>query len=148
MEKKKAVMHVESFSSKDGFLLLSVEDYGVRAMLQGLVGLCTDKYGGYMKLEMSPPYRARTTGDLSQNNKIWLMITKIAQQTGNEQQDVESAAKERAVKRGYPYRMNKLTGRYVPASMATINTVEASYLIDELYAIASEYGVDLGEEYA
>ena len=60
MEKKKAVMHVESFSSKDGFLLLSVEDYGVRAMLQGLVGLCTDKYGGYMKLEMSPPYRART----------------------------------------------------------------------------------------
>ena len=38
---------------------------------------------------------------------------------------------------------NKLTGKPVPASMTTITTVEAGYLIDELYAIASEYEINI-----
>ena len=145
MEKKKAVLKIESFSTKEGFLVLSTQDFGVRALLQGLVELCKAKYSGYVRLEMSPPYRARTTGELSQNNKIWAMITQIAQQTGNEIPDVENAVKERAIKRGYPFHLNKLTGKPVPESMKTITTVEASYLIDEMYAIASEYGLDLEE---
>lgn len=145
MEKEKAILHIDSYSSKAGQLLLSVQDYGVRAMLKDLTGLCESKYGGYVRLELSPPYRARTTGDLSQNNKIWLMITKIAEHTGNELKDVEDAAKERAIKRGYPHRFNKLTGKPIPASMSTITTVETSCLIDELYAIAAEYEVDLWE---
>ena len=84
MEKKKAIMKIESFSHKDGTLLLSVADYGVRAMLKGLVELCDNKYSGYMKLEMSPPYRPRSTGLNSQNNLIWKLITEIAKATGNE----------------------------------------------------------------
>lgn len=60
-------------------------------------------------------------------------------------EDVEIAVKERAIKRGYPYRQNKLTSRPIPASMTTINTVEAGYLIDELYLIASEYEINVGE---
>ena len=145
MEKQKAILKIESFSNKEGFLVLYAQDYGVRAMLQGLVDLCKTKYSGFIRLEMSPPYRARTTGELSQNNKIWAMITAIAQQTGNELSDVESAVKERAIKRGYPYHLNKITGKPEPASMRTITTVEASYLIDELYAIASEYDVNIEE---
>lgn len=138
MEKKKAVMKIESFSHKDGTLLLSVSDYGVRAMLKGLVELCTARYGSYVKLEMSAPYRARTTGANSQNNLIWKLLTELANYTGHDIDDLESYVKLRAIKRGYPYRTNELTGEIKPASMATINTVEASYLIEELYQIASE----------
>lgn len=145
MEKKKAVVKIEGYEQDKGLLHLYIQDYSVRAMVLGLVGVCKTSYSGYIRVEMSPPYRARTTGELSQNNKIWLMITKIAQQTGNELSDVESACKERAIKRGYPYHLNKITGKPEPASMRTISTVEASYLIDELYAIANEYNVDLGE---
>lgn len=45
-------------------------------------------------------------------------------------QDVEDAVKERAIKRGYPYKVNPITGKIVPVSMTTINTIEAGYLID------------------
>lgn len=145
MEKKKAVMKIESFSHKDGMLLLSVSDYGVKAMLKSLVELCQQKYRSYIKLEMSPPYRPRTTGSGSQNSKIWALITEIAKKTGNEIEDVEDCVKLRAVKRGYPMRENKLTGEMKPVSMRTINTVEASYLIDEIYQIASEMEIDLDE---
>ena len=145
MEKKKVILKIESFSHKEGTLLLSVADYGVRAMLKGLVELCEKKYGGYVRMDMSPPYRPRSTGQNSQNNLIWKLITVIANETGNELEDVEIAVKERALKRGYPYRQNKLTGKPVPASMATINTVEASMLIEELYQLAAEYEINLDE---
>ena len=142
MEKKKAIMKIESFSHKDGTMLLSVNDWGVRAMLQGLTELCDKKYGSYIRIELSPPYRARTTGENSQNNLIWKLITLIAKETGNELEDVEAGAKERAIKRGYPYHINKITGKPMPASMRTITTVQAGYLIDELYAIAAEYEIN------
>lgn len=145
MKKTNAIMKIESFSQKEGLLLLNVSDYAVRSNIKGLVDLCEKKYGNYIKLEMSPPCRKRTTGENSQNNLIWRLITIIAQETGNEIEDVEIAVKERAIKRGYPYRQNKLTGRPIPASMTTINTVEAGYLIDELYLIASEYEINVGE---
>lgn len=145
MDKAKLVMKIESYSIKDGMMLLSVNDYAVRAMLKGLVDLCDKKYSGYVRLEMTPPRRPRSTGPGSQNNLVWRLITLIANETGNELEDVELAAKERAVKRGYPYRVNKITGQIVPASMKTISTVEASYLIDELYQIAAEYEVDVEE---
>ena len=145
MEKKKAILKIESYSTKDGTMLLSVADYGVRAMLKGLVDLCGAKYGGYVRMDMSPPYIPRSTGQNSQNNLIWKLITVIANETGNELEDVEIAVKERALKRGYPYRQNKLTGKPIPASMATINTVEASMLIEELYQLAAEYEINLDE---
>lgn len=145
MDKKKAIMKIESFSHKDGTLLLSVDDYSVRAILQDIVALCETKYSSYIKLELSPPYKPRTTGQGSQNSLIWKLIQEIAKATGNELSDVEDAVKERAVKRGYPYKVNKLTGKIKPVSMTTINTVEAGYLIDELYQIAAEYEVDIDE---
>ena len=61
-------------------------------------------------------------------------------------QDVEDAVKERAMKRGYPYKVNLLTGKVKPASMTTINTVEAGCLIEELYQIASEMDIRLDED--
>ena len=54
--------HIESYSQKDGTLLLSVDDWAVRTAIKGVVDLCENKHGGFMKLEMSAPYKARTTG--------------------------------------------------------------------------------------
>lgn len=145
MDKAKLVMKIESYSSKDGMMLLSVNDYAVRAMLKGLVDLCDKKYSSYVKLDMSPPYRPRSTGPGSQNSHIWAHIQQIAQETGNDLDDIEDYVKERALKRGYPAKQNKLTGRVVPASMTTISTVEAGYLIDELHQLAAELGIQLEE---
>lgn len=79
---------------------------------------------------MSPPYRPRSTGKHGQNRHIWGHLQQIANETGNDLQDVEDAVKERAIKRGYPYKVNPITGKIVPVSMTTINTIEAGYLID------------------
>ena len=147
MEKKKAIMRIESYSNKDGTLLLSVSDIGVRTMLQGLVEWCQQKYGSYIKLEMSPPYKPRSTGKGSQNSKIWACIQQIAQETGNDIEDVEDFIKMKAVARGYPYKINKLTGQIRPASMTTINTVEASLLIQELQKLAAELEITLEENF-
>lgn len=145
MEKKKVILKIESFSIKDGLLLLSSPSHSVASMLHGLVTLCDDRYSGFVRCDMSPPYKPRTTGEGSQNSKIWACIQQIANETGNDLQDVEDAVKERALKRGYPYKMNPLTGRPRPASMTTINTVEASMLIEELYQLAAELEINLDE---
>ena len=37
MEKKKVIMKIESYSNKEGMLLLSVEDWSVRTAIKSLV---------------------------------------------------------------------------------------------------------------
>ena len=145
MEKKKAILKIESYSTKDGILLLSVADFGVRTMLKGLVDLCSQKHGGYIKLELSPPYKPRSTDVGGQNRHIWGHLQQIAQETGNDIDDVEDYIKQRALRRGYPTKQNKMNGEIKPASMKGINTVEANYLIDELHQLASELGIELEE---
>lgn len=85
---------------------------------------------------------AEYTKDVEMN---WAHIQQISEETGNEVSDVEDYVKLRAVKRGYPYHINKLTGEIKPESMTKINTVEASYLIDELHMIAAEMEIELYE---
>ena len=145
MDKYECIMRIENFSTKDGTLLLSVSDCGVRTAVKSVVSLCEARHGGHVQLEMCPPYRKRTTGNESQNSHIWAHIQQISEETGNEVSDVEDYVKLRAVKRGYPYHINKLTGEIKPESMTKINTVEASYLIDELHMIAAEMEIELHE---
>ena len=145
MEKKKVIMKIESFSHKDGTLLLSTSYLGVRASLKSLIELCENKHGGFVQLEMSAPYPKRTTGRGSQNSHIWGHIQQIANFTGYDIDDVEDYAKLKAVSLGYPYKTNPLTGEIKPASMKTINTVEAGYLIETLHRLASELEIELDE---
>lgn len=145
MTKVKAILRIESFSIKDGTLLLSVSDYGVRSAIKSLEELSVQKYGGYIKCEITPPYKSRTTGKGSQNSKIWAMIQEIAQATGNDIEDVEDYIKDKATARGYPFKVNKINGAMKPESMTKINTVDASLLIDELYKLAAELGITLEE---
>lgn len=145
MEKKTAVMKIESFSTKDGILVLSVSDCGVRTMIKSLSELCGNKYGSYIKLEMSPPYKPRSTCVHGQNRHIWAHIQQIANETGNDIEDVEDYIKQKATRRGYPVKQNKLTGEMKPVSMKEINTVEASYLIEEVHQLAAELEIQLEE---
>lgn len=141
MIKTKVILRIKSFS--EGDLILNASDFGVRAALKNITELCNERYGGFMKLELSPPYKPRSTGKGSQNSKIWACIQQIAQETGNDIEDVEDYIKMKAVARGYPYKVSKLTGQVKPSSMRDINTSEASLLIEELQKLASELGIVL-----
>ena len=139
MEKKKAIMKIESFSYKDGTLLLSVADYGVRAMLKGLVEFLEKNYSSYIKLEMSCPYRQRT---LPQNNRYWAKCTEFGNFTGDTKEQVSLGVKTRAMEmglwRGVDVPFSK-TGAKIPDSSATANTAEMATLEKVLDLIASEY---------
>ncbi len=145
MEKKKVIMKIENFSHKDGMLLLSTSYYEIRAVLKDIIELCEKKYSGFIRLEISPPYRARTTEVGGQNRHIWGHIQQIAQETGNDIVDVEDYIKQRATRRGYPVHENKMNGEIKPVSMKGIDTVEANYLIDELHQLAAELNIILDE---
>lgn len=139
MEKKKAIMKIESFSHKDGTLLLSVADFGVRAMLKGLVEFLEKNYSSYIKLEMSAPYRQRT---LPQNNRYWSKCTEFGNFCGMTKDEVSYGVKVRAMDMGLwrgkevPFSKN---GEKIPDSSATANTVEMATLEKVLDLIASEY---------
>lgn len=138
MEKKKAILHVDSFNN--GLVTFSVSDYGVRAMLKNLFDLCWGKYGGYVKLELSPPYRQRT---LPENAKYWAMCTEYANYLGSTKEQVSNGVKWRACDEGLwelvdvPF---SKTGKKEPKSTADSDVREMSILIDVLYRIAAEDG--------
>lgn len=104
------------------------------------------KCNGYCTIEINRPYKPRTTGKLSQNNLVWKLITIIANETGEEVNEVEHEAKMKAISRGYPYHVSSITAQAVPESMKKINTVECSYLIDTLYEIIAFLGITLEPE--
>lgn len=143
MEKTKAIMRIESYSHKDGTLLLSVSDLGVRARLKGLIELCEKKYANYIKLELSPPYRKRT---LSQNDKWWQLCTDLGNALGMTKDEVSMGIKQRAVDEGLwegvdvPF---SITGAKMPKSTTTADTAQMAVLIEVLYRVAAEMEVVL-----
>lgn len=142
MNRTTAIMQIQSFSARDGNLLLNCSDAEATARMSGLIRLCEEKYNGHVKVEICPPYKSRTTGKVSQNNKFYALITEICKETGNDLEDVKDAVKERAIKRGYPYSVNKITGQVRPYSTTNVNTVEMSYLIDEAMQLCAELGIN------
>ena len=145
MEKKKVIMKIENFSHKDGTLLLSTSYYEIRAVIKSIVDLCEQKYSGFVKIELGAPHKDRTTGPNSQNNKFWLLATKIANKTGDNIKDVERDLKERAISKGYPYHVSAITGKAIGESMTKIDTVEMSYLIETAIEVCAFLGIDSEE---
>lgn len=143
---ERVILKIKDWKRKDGILTLETENYTVRSYLENVVNFCIKNKSGFVQCEFKSPSKKRTTGEKSQNSHIWGHIQQIAMETGNEVQDIEDAIKFRAMKRGYPFHENKITNKIVPNSMTTINTVEASYLIDELHQLASELEIVLIEE--
>jgi hypothetical protein len=106
-----------------------------------LVRKCADD--SLMDVEISTPRKKRTTGEHSQNNHAHGHAQQIANETGHDMHEIETIAKHRAIKRGYPF--SDVMGVVVPKSQADISTVECGYLIDEYHAIAAELGIILQE---
>ena len=127
--------------TEDG-LLLHYPSKEIKQQILLLWEGAKENYNGYLKVDLQKPYKSRTTGKGSQNNKFYALITEICKETGNDIEDVKDALKEKAIKRGYPYRVNKLTGRLRPYSTTEINTVEMSYLIEEAIQECSELGIN------
>ena len=123
-------------------LLLHYPSASVKAELLHLWEGAKKDYNGYLKVDLQKPYKSRSTGKGSQNNLFHLIVTEICKETGNEFEDVKEALKEKAIKRGYPYTINKLTGRIRTFSTTKVNTVEMGYLIDEAKQELAELGVN------
>ena len=126
----------------DNGLLIHYPSLEIKSELKNLYERSKGKYNGYFKIDIQKPYPNRTTGEGSQNNKFYALVTEICKETGNDITDVKDALKERAIKRGYPYTVNKLTGRIRPASTTEVNTLEMSYLIEEAIQECAELGIN------
>ena len=122
-------------------LLLEYPTKAVKAKITELVQAVEKKYDGFLTVDIKKPYRSRTTGKGSQNNYFYALVTQICVETGNDMEDVKDALKERACSRGYPYRINKLSGTLKPYSTTEVNTVEMGILIDEAIKLCVELGI-------
>jgi hypothetical protein len=98
---------------------------------------------GYFQVELRKPGKPRTTGQGSQSHHINGHVAQIAQETGNDFDDVKNAAKHMALSRGYPY--HTIAGQVVPYSETELNTEQAGHLIEALHQIAAELGIQLRE---
>lgn len=129
-------------------LLIHYPTKETKAEILHLYETSKERFNGYFKIEINKPYPNRTTGEGSQNNKFYALVTEICKETGNDITDVKDYLKERAVKRGYPYEINKLTGRIKPYSTTRVDTKQMSALIEETLQLCAELGivVDVTEE--
>ena len=129
-------------------LLIHYPTKEIKAEILHLYQTSKEKYNGYFKIDIQKPYPNRTTGEGSQNNLFYALVTEICKETGNDLTDVKDYLKERAVKRGYPYEINKLTGRIKPYSTTRVDTKQMSALIEETLQLCAELGivVDVTEE--
>ena len=105
-----------------------------------------EKHNCYFTVELKLPYKSRTTGEGSQNNLFYALVTEICKETGNDLEDVKDAVKERAIKRGYPYKINPINNQIKPFSTTQVNTVEMGYLIDEAIQLCAELGIVINPE--
>lgn len=122
------------------------KDLAIRSVLGRELKKCHVKNNDYVLCTFQPPKRPRTTGDKSQNNLFWFLVKLICDETGDSPADVEADLKIRAIAKGYPYHISKLTGKPVGESMTTVSTIEMSYLIDTAYEVIAFLGIIIPPE--
>lgn len=127
-------------------LLLHYPSLAVKSELLHLWQGAKEKYNGYLTLTLDKPYKSRTTGKGSQNNLFWKLVEIISNENGEEPKQNEHDLKIKAIAKGYPYHVSKITGQPVPESMTKINTVEMSYLIDTAYEVIAFLGIELSPD--
>ena len=98
---------------------------------------CKEKHNDFVLVTLEPPKKPRTTGEGSQNNLFWKLVQLICNVTGDTPEAIEADLKEKAIAKGYPYHVSKITGRPVGESMTKVSTVEMSYLIDTAYEVCA-----------
>lgn len=139
-----AIKIVAKQKVQDNQIIIDLPSEPYKSQVMHVLNLCNEKCGGYCSVQINRPYKPRTTGEGSQNNLTWKLITIVANEMGEEVETVENLAKKKAISKGYPYK--EVMGEVVPASMRTINTLENSYLIDTLYEMVAFLGIELEPE--
>jgi len=113
-----------------------------------------EKNGGYLSVDLQPPRRPRSTGELSQNHFINGAIQQICVETGNDFEDVKMYCKKQAIAHGYPFKKDNVgnivysmaDGEPLPESEAKITVEEAKLLIDTILQVAGELGITLKKD--
>lgn len=108
----------------------------------------------YFDIEFSNPRKPRTTGPDSQNHKFNGIVQQIAEDTGNDFNDVKLYIKRRAFRRGLPYKTRPddsivyslADGEPLPISESDMSTIECSWCIEEAIILAGELGIILKED--
>ena len=90
------------------------------------------------------PFRARTTGERSQNHHLNGHVQQICVETGNDFEAVKMYIKSLAVSQGYPFRTLP-NGIPWPVSEADSSTEQCAILIEVAHQVAAEWGVALIE---
>ena len=119
------------------------DDY--KQTFKDMLDFCDKRRGGYMRLVLSPPFKHRSTGAKSQGNHINGHCQQISNHTGEDFDVIKLEAKRKAIKRGYPIRVD-LFGNTIPKSETEIDSTEAGYLIETLHEIADFLSIILREE--
>lgn len=136
--KYKAIGRITNY--RNGFLELCFSDSAVKACVEDVLKVCQEKHGGYVKIEIQPPYKQRT---LPENNRWWAMCTEYANYCGSTKEEVAMGVKWRACDEGLwelvdvPF---SKTGRKEPKSTTESDTKEMAILMEVLERIASEDG--------
>lgn len=94
----------------------------------------------YVKL--GKPRKPRTTGEKSQNHALNGIIQQICVETGDNFDDVKEEVKRRAIRRGYPKRIDSF-GNVHGISESNASTIECGYLIEEAKMVADFCNVRL-----
>jgi len=148
----KAVKTVCKVEQKDDHFSLKLPTV-IREDVQKVLEYCFDKRGGFVRFEISPPARKRTTGYKSQSHKFNGDVSTIATETGQPFADVKKYLKTIALDRGYPYLQNEdgspqldLWGNMQGISEADSTVEQCKLLIDTAHQFADEYQIKLVEE--
>lgn len=125
---------------KDNKLIFDLPSDVTRIPIIKLVADVNKNHAGYITLDLKKPYKSRSK---NQNSMIWAMIQQIAESIGEDIEEVERLAKMKAITKGYPYHLSKITKKPIPESMTKITTEEAGFMIESLQEMASFCGVIL-----
>jgi len=113
-------------------------------------GLPADRFD----LVVSTPRKKRSTGPWSQNHHLNGHAAQIARATGQDFETVKLYAKRQAIAQGLPLKirpdgdvlMSLVDGQPVPISESEMDTIQCSWVIEELHVLAAELGIILQEE--
>ena len=100
--------------------------------------------GGPAVIQLKKWYRSRSTGWKSQNHHINGHIAQLAREFAMDFDTIKLHLKHQAISRGYPYDL--LDDCVYPWSETRIDTLQASFLIDEIHQFSVDHGCNLIEE--
>ena len=118
---------------------------GYETALSVLKGKLVSKKVHQVYVKLGYPRKPRTTGEGSQNHHLNGHISQIIQVSGDEFDDMKDIIKQRALKRGYPFRTDSM-GNVRPQGERDCSTAECAMLIEEAHDVAAFLNIKLKEE--